>query len=522
MQYKFSVRYHRSKNDVIRNGILCLSLAVGVMIFAGCAARAPKPSSPESLAGRIDYVLAAYELTGTHWGIRIETDQGEILYRRDDDINVVPASTVKLLTTSSALVLLGPDYRIPTYFLVDGYIDTAGVLQGDLVIKGLGDPALANLGQLETTRLARAWADTLYELGLRSITGGIWGDGMAIYPRGSRMSWEHSDRFHSYGANVSALSMADNSMKVSVTPADDWFEPTIENHWPGSIPVQVHNAVMTAPIAMFGGLHTTLVGFDTVETWEVSGDMYVGQRAIHLSIPLERPEPLFLAVVCEGMRTHGIEVTDGVGGYKIPATRISYTGERFPSRWTAVPYGRDTLFVHWSPPLKEMIAAINSDSHNLSAELLIRHLGWRRRDQGRLRFGRSAAFRWLASVGLDSNQVSWVDGSGLARRNLLSPRWVVQLLQVMTHHYLADDFRESMSVMGRRGTLKERGNGTRLEGRVWAKTGTMSGVSCISGYLDTKRNRRTVFSIMVNGSTGFVGTLRSAQDRILHIVYDMY
>ena len=396
------------------------------------------------------------------------------------------------------------------------------MLQGDLVIKGFGDPALANLGQLETTRLARAWADTLYKLGLRSITGGVWGDGMAIYPSGSRMSWEQSDRFHSYGANVSALSMANNSMKVSVTPANDWFAPTIENHWPGSIPVQIHNTVMTSPIAMFSGLHTTLVGLDTMETWEISGDMYVGQRAIHLSIPLERPEPLFLAVVWEGLRAHGIEVTNGVGGYHNPMAQISYSGERFPSRWAAVPYGRDTLFVHWSPPLSEMVATINSDSHNLSAELLLRHLGWWRRDQGRLKFGRSAAFRWLASVGLDSSEVSWVDGSGLARRNLLSPQWVVQLLQVMIRHYLADDFQESLAVMGRYGTLKGRGIGTPLAGRVMAKTGTMSGVSCISGYLDTKRNHRIVFSIMVNGSTGSVSTLRRAQDRILHIVYDMY
>jgi D-alanyl-D-alanine carboxypeptidase/D-alanyl-D-alanine-endopeptidase (penicillin-binding protein 4) len=491
-----------------------------LVMLGGCAARrVGEPVGHKPVVRQIGDILEATESAGTHWGIRVETVEGELVYGYRDRIRVVPASTVKLLTTASALVLLGPDYRIPTEFLVDGYIDTGGVLQGDLVIKGYGDPALAALDQLETVRLADQWSDTLRQRGLDSIAGEIWGDGMAVDPRGSRRPWEKDDLFHTYGAKVSALSIAENSVRVCVTPSGEWCDTSIISYWPASAPVRLHNNVKTAPIAHFGIVSAEPAFGDPYESWRIMGVVSNLEKPIYQSIPLERPEALFLAVAAEGLNGKGINVSGGIGGFRNPKTQVSYNGNRFPSRCYAYPYRRDTLYVHWSPPLSDIIKGINSPSHNLGAEILIRHMGWRKGGRGEFRKGKAVACRWMASAGLDTTVIAWIDGSGLSRRNLLSPDWVVQLLQVMAHHPYAEDFHESLAVMGQRGTLECRSADTPLAGNIWAKTGTMSGLSCISGYMQTKRRTRLVFSIMVNGSTEYLGHLLNAQDQILAVLY---
>jgi D-alanyl-D-alanine carboxypeptidase/D-alanyl-D-alanine-endopeptidase (penicillin-binding protein 4) len=199
-----------------------------LMLLGGCAAgRNRKPATPDPLILQVRNVLESRELKGTHWGIHVETEQGELLLDYNGEIRTVPASTMKLLTTATALVLLGPEYRIPTEFHADGTIDTAGILHGDLIIKGYGDPSLAALNQAEAIRLADQWSDTLKHLGLTSVEGCMWGDGTALDPAGCQLSWEVDDLNYIYGANVSALSIADNSLRISILPSQEQWSPAV-------------------------------------------------------------------------------------------------------------------------------------------------------------------------------------------------------------------------------------------------------------------------------------------------------
>jgi len=507
---------------IFRTSIFGMWWLLTLVLSGGCAtSRIQKPAAPDPLILQIRNVLESRELKGTHWGIHVETDQGELLLDFNGEIRTIPASTMKLLTTASALVLLGPDYRIPTEFLADGATDSNGVLHGDLIIKGYGDPSLAALSQSEAIKLADQWSDSLKHLGLTSVDGCMWGDGTALDPTGCQMSWEVEDQYYIYGANVSALSIADNSLRISILPSQEQWSPAVVRSWPSSIPIHLTNHVTTSPLAHAGSISVTPSGDDSVESWSLKGEIAPLQRPVNRTIPLRQPESLFLAVTAEGFRVGNIKLADGIGGFINPETRVSYRGIQFPSRDHTGSRNRDTLYVHWSPPLCEIIRLINTESHNLGAELLIRHLGWATTGRGTLKDGRSAASWWLASAGLDTTDISWVDGSGLARRNLLSPRWVVQLLRVMAHHPYTEEFRTSLAVMGETGTLRGRGHENGLSGRVWAKTGSMSGVSNISGYMITRNGNRVVFSIMANGTNKSIHVLQRAQDRILNILFEL-
>jgi D-alanyl-D-alanine carboxypeptidase/D-alanyl-D-alanine-endopeptidase (penicillin-binding protein 4) len=496
-------------------------------MLGGCTkARQPEPVPSDPLIQKIEAILESPDLAGTHWGIRVENDQGDVLFRHYDDVRVMPASIVKLLTTASALVLLGPDYRIPTEFVTLGYVDTSGTLQGDLIITGYGDPSLAALDRREATCLATQWADTLQKLGLHAINGCIWGDAMAIRSQDSRSSWEVEDLSHTYGANVSALSLVDNSLQICVTPPKDcpnrqiWMDTANVRYWPSTTPIRLKNNVMTLPIAHMGRVFAESAPGDTFESVILNGEISGVERPIYQSIPLRNPEALFLAVVAEGLARGGIQVSGGIGGYVSTGNVSVFKGDHYPGHYIGAQH-RDTLFVYWSPPLSELIRNINTQSHNLGAELLIRHLGWKKNTVGNFRVGKAAACNWMSSAGLDVDDISWVDGCGLARRNLLSPHWIVQLLQIMAHHPYADYFLSSLAVMGQCGTLESRGWGSPIEGSVWAKTGTMSGVSNISGYMQTLRGSHLVFAIMASGTTRSVSQLRQAQDRILNILFEM-
>jgi len=390
-----------------------------LLFLGGCTAgRIQESAAPKSFAHELESILAAQDLSGTHWGICIENDQGELLYQKHSDIRAVPASTIKLLTTASALVLLGPDYQIPTEFVTIGYIDTAGILQGDLVIKGYGDPSLAALDQLEAIEIADQWADTLRQLGLSGITGSVWGDAMAIRSLDSRMSWEVDDLYHPYGANVSALSLAENSLRICVTPSENcmdlqiWMDSANVNYWPASTPINLKNNVMTLPIAHLGRVYVEPMYGDTYESVVVKGEVSPFERPIYQSIPLRHPESMFLAIVTEGLISSGIEVPGGIGGYVGVDNEAIFNGDYYPGHYFGAKH-RDTLFVHWSPPLSEMITFINTESHNLGAELLIRHIGWKENTVGNFRVGKRVACQWLTSAGLDVYEITWMDGSGL-------------------------------------------------------------------------------------------------------------
>ena len=276
---------------------------------------------------------------------------------------------------------------------------------------------------------------------------------------------------------------------------------------------------MTLPIAHLGWVSAEPMYGEPYESVVVNGEVSFHEQSIDLSTPLQHPEALFLAVTTEGLISGGITVSGGIGGY-VTSDKVSiFQGDDYPGHHLGAEH-RNTLYVYWSPPLCQIIQYINTESHNLGAELLIRYLGWKINNVGNFHEGKRAVDEWLTTVGINPYDITWVDGSGLARRNLMSPRWVVQLLQVMAQHPYSPYFYESLAIMGETGTLKNRGINTAIAEQVHAKTGTMSGVSNISGYLQTKKGHRLVFSIMSNGTTQYLKQIQETQEQILKILYD--
>ena len=521
MLCKLNHRFHGFLYQTLSIGIILL---LGILTFAvtawGVSALPNEPKEQNSLAQQIDKILKAQSVSKTQWGIYIESDLGEVLYQYHGGNALIPASVTKLLTTASAMALLGPNYCIPTEFLMAGVLDSLGTLHGDLVVKGYGDPSLAALEQWDAIQLTEQWSDTLMKLGLKSITGSIWGDGMATDPEGCRDSWDNEDLSNIYGAEVSALSLANNSLRVSILPTSRSGNYPEIHRWPTSVPILFDNRILTAHRGGSVNISPMLNHLNGVEFLLLEGTMSSSSSPVNRTVPLEQPAPLFLAAIMDGFNAKGIKSSGGIGGWRSPVVSVNYTIPVSNSGPVNFPKASDTLYVHWSPPLCEIIEFINTQSHNLGAELLIRHLGWRITGSGGFRSGEKAALRWITAAGLDTSGMNWVDGCGLARSNLMTSKFIVQMLQVMNHSPWADDFRNSLAVMGQTGTLRGRGGNNGLVGQVWAKTGSMSGVRNIAGYMKTRTGKQVVFCIMANSTTRSSARLRYTQDQILNILYE--
>jgi D-alanyl-D-alanine carboxypeptidase/D-alanyl-D-alanine-endopeptidase (penicillin-binding protein 4) len=515
---------HNNYHLIFRKSTIGIAILLTTLVFvvsSWSASSLPnEPKEQNSLAQQIDKILKAQAVSKTQWGIYVESDLGEVLYQHHGETTLIPASVTKLVTTASAMALLGPNYRIPTEFLMSGILDGQGILQGDLVVKGYGDPSLAALEQWDAIQLTEQWSDTLKKLGLKSITGSLWGDGMATNPEGCRDSWDEEDLVNPYGAEVCALSLADNSLRISVLPPARYGLSAEIQSWPSSIPVLFDNRILTAAKSASINVSPIIDYQSGKESLLLEGTITPGSKMISQTVPLEQPTPLFLAAIMDGFKAKGITSLGGIGGWRSPNTQIDYKVPIINNDQENFPKASNTLFVHWSPPLCKIIEFINTESHNLGAELLIRHLGWKVTGNGVFQAGEKAALRWITAAGLDTCGMNWVDGSGLARINQMTPQFIVQMLQVMNHSPWADDFRNSLAVMGKTGTLRGRGTGNGLVGQVWAKTGSMSGVRNIAGYMKTRTGKQVVFCIMANSTTRSSARLRYTEDQILNLLYE--
>ena len=232
----------------------------------------------------------------------------------------------------------------------------------------------------------------------------------------------------------------------------------------------------------------------------LSGTLPIGQTW-EGKVALEDPARYAATVLAEVLETKGIHVTGPVATSSDP-----------------LPADARVLAVHESPPLAELLKPVNKDSQNLHAELLLRLLGERARGEGSVAAGHEAVRAFLARLGVPAEPWGLEDGSGLSRSDLVSPHGLVVLLEAMDHHPQAAAFRDSLAVMGKDGTLKNRLKGTEAEGRVLAKTGTVHRTNALAGYATTLTGDRLVFSIVVNNHTGPGHEAQSAIDEICLIL----
>ncbi len=477
----------------VRRLLLPLLLAAAGCTPAVRAAPSPAPAPAASpLAAALDSVFADSAFRRATWGVLVrDPATGATLYRLGAERMLVPASNMKVVTGAAALEALGPDWRFRTTVAAAGPVQ-GGTLRGDLVVRGGGDPTLsARLLGGDTRSVFRAWADSLRARGVTRVAGRVVGNDDAFddVPLGRGWAWDDLDA--GYSAEVGALELNEGVVGVRVAPGARAGEPARVTLSPPTGYVPVDNRVVTGPAGTpprvqaaraASGAGIVVSGTVPLDTAGVSEEVAVRDNTLY-----------FATVLRETLREAGIEVQGpAADADALPA------GERGEA---AVP-----LFVHASPPLREVLAAFMKPSQNQYGEILLKTLGRELRGEGSAAAGAAAIDSLFRARGLPAAALAQADGSGLSRYNLVAPELLAAVLEHMMRSPHWEAWYAALPVGGVDGTLASRFRGTPLEGRLHAKTGTLSGVRALSGYVPGPDGRPLVFSILLNHHT------RSARD----------
>ncbi len=460
-------------------------------LLAACAPAmrsAPAPGSPTpsrlALSAALDSVFADTALAHAHWGVLVRSlDTGETLYRQNPAKTFLPASNMKLVTGAMALEALGPEFRFRTRVLAAGPVRD-GALRGDLVVVGGGDPTIsARFGGDDARAVLRSWADSLRAHGVTRIEGAIVAIDTAFDRRLAGRGWAWDDLDAAYAAEVSGLEFNEGTLQVRVFPAERVGAPGIVVLDPptGYAPI-VNRTVTVAPGAAARlDVERDLTGPAVVVTGQVPAD-----TSLRASVAVRDPTRYFVAVLRETLREAGVAVD---GPALVPGDRDEELG---------TPAATTPLFTFHSPPLREILPAMMKPSQNQIAEILLKTLGRELRREGSAAAGEAAIDSLLRTRGIDPRALVMADGSGLSRYDLVTPELLVELLAMMTRSPSWELWYSALPVAGVDGTLERRLVGTAGEGRVHAKTGTLTGVRALSGYLTTAGGERLAFSMLVN------------------------
>jgi serine-type D-Ala-D-Ala carboxypeptidase/endopeptidase (penicillin-binding protein 4) len=441
----------------------------------------PKTICPAQLPSNLDAVINRPVFSRVRWGILVQTlNSGQTLYNRDSQKYFTPASNTKLLTTAAALQQLGTNFRIRTSVYRDN---------GALRLVGRGDPSIKDAQLTELAKQLKAKGITQIK---QLIADDSYIQGDVVQP-----SWQWEDIQSDYGAPVGSFMVNENVFNIQLVPQAvgkplqiTWSDPNEARIW------RILNSSVTAADnqATDLGVSRDLLG----NVLKIQGQLAANANPFGVTLPVVDPNYFFLRRFRTALASENISLAE---------TSVA-TGGTSQQEVAAIQ----------SPPLSELVAETNINSNNLYAESLLNALAFkqpRKPLQGSAAAGLEVLKTTLTALGVNQTSYFIVDGSGLSRKNLISPEALVQVLRGMSKTSAASVYRASLPVGGKTGTLKFRFRNTPAEGIVQAKTGTVGGVVSLSGYLNAPNYEPLVFSIIVNQTEQPASVLRQAVDEMV-------
>ena len=479
-----------------------------VAALSGCAksrpAVTPSPPPVDPVQQIRDAITATTRRPGVEhgvWGIVVHSlDRDERLYALNADTLLVPASVAKLVTVATAAEARGWDYRFETTLGLSGAIldvlgagpDDLGILKGDLLVTGSGDPTIGGRGGEDLG----AWIDALKAHGIRRVDGRVIGDDDNIEEPRPALAWAWDDLGYATGALFGALNLAENRMTVTVEPGRTAGEAALLGTDSFATARLLINRVVT------GDPSSPRLLWPEQRPGEralsIAGSIPAGATPARLSVSAGNPTFWFASVLRARLIEAGIPVLDtayDVDDLDGPIDRSAFT----------------TVHVHRSPPLRDIVQPLLKDSINLYAEAVMRLNA-----SGSAVPTNDAALEGLrqrlASWGIPAAGQQLVDGSGLSRRNVITAESLMAVLRRMYDADASSPWMTALPVAGIDGSLASRMRGTAAEGNLRAKTGTMSNVRSLAGYLRTRDGERLAFAIMVNNFEGAGAAATDAVD----------
>ena len=473
---------------------VAVGLASVVGLSVGIAApTTAAPTGPDALRLDLDQILADPRVDGSHAGVVVrdpETD--EVLYSRQADDRATPASNMKLLTSAAALEALGPDYRFRTEVLTSAEQQGA-VLQGDLHLRGTGDPTVLAADY-------DALAARIAESGIREVQGKVLADATWFDDVQLGTGWAWDDEPYYYSARISALTVAPNTdfdagtALVRATPGAEG-SPAEVSLEPANGVLEIDNRTTTSAPGSEPSLSVEREhGTNRVV---VSGSVPAGGAPAEDFTTVPDPAAYATDVFARALAAHGVKVKGAGEG--------------------AAPPGARSLASRDSIPLRELVVPFMKLSNNGHAEVLVKAMGRASGGEGSWQAGLAVLTEKLKGLGVDPAVLRTVDGSGLSTMDNLTPGQLSLLLDNARQRPWFQQWYDSLPVAGNPdrmvgGTLRSRMTGTRAENNVHAKTGSLTGVSSLSGYVTAANGRPLVFSVVFNDFLS--GSTKDLEDAI--------
>ncbi len=473
-----------------RTLLIVSSILATLLGGASCAARQP-PATPATLAVtpvqqlrlEIERLLAAPGLERSVWALKIQSlDRGDTLYEANARKLMMPASNMKIVTVAAAAERLGWDHRFETTLLATGPV-VDGTLQGDLVVRGTGDPSIGRGAEGATP--FEDWANRLASSGLRRIAGRIVGDDDAFEDEGLGAGWAWDYLAYGYAAPSGALEYNDDTIDLVVRPGASRGEPVDAALRSEGSGLSLVNAATTGAEGEAETLALRRMPGSSVLRLE--GTLPRGSAEQVLPVSVDNPTAYFVQSLRSVLIGRGIQV-DGE----------ALDVDTLPSPLDLS--NAQSLLIHRSPPLSELAKVVMKVSQNMYADTFLKAMG--RSNAGSVKEGRKVVAEVLKEWGIDPDSYVMYDGSGLSRYNYVTADMLVQILRRMhessTH---AAAFRATLPIGGEDGSLARRYQGSPAARKVWAKTGSISNVRALSGFVETVGHENLVFSILANHFT---------------------
>ena len=481
---------------MIRNKIVLLCLLICLHLLAGAQTPAP-----------VKWLLQAPYMRGASFSLVVkDVQEGRTVYSYDTDRLQSPASVLKTVATATALEILGEDYRYPTTLEYDGILEN-GTLEGNLYIKGSGDPSLGSShfapGQ---NKFLSTWIAALQKAGIKHITGSVISDESIFDTEGVSIKWLREDMGNYYAPGSYGISIFDNMYKLSLQTGAAGTRPVLKGTEPDIPFIRFKNYLKAAPVSSDSAY---IIGAPLDDVRYLYGVLPANREAYVLKGDIPDPALYLARYLTDQLQQKGIRVDGSPSCYRIEVEE---------NRWKKGE--RKEIVTTYSPTLREIAGICNHVSHNLYADALVKTVGLQykpRRNEMISSFGRGVQVvkEYWEKKGLDVFPLRMNDGSGLAPADKVSAGFMGELLVYMaTESAVSDAFIASLPQAGIEGSVRNFLKGSKLQGKAHLKSGGITGVRSYAGYI-TKDGKTYAVAVFSNNYSCPMSRMTRALEKLL-------